>query len=154
MEHNKKYFPSTTLPTNDRWDITSFGFIWLFCVESMVQPDWEKFHSISGGISEDKLLFQVRSSCASNLIFEFAHTVSRQKSCTTQNNSISPLSSWEWLPYIYGNIHIFYIHLWHEYEIWISCPAPCTKKWKKWGFESFTNTSCESLQKYEELSTR
>ena len=25
---------------------------------------------------------------------------------------------------------------------------------KKWGFESFTNTSCEGLQKYEELSAR
>ena len=25
---------------------------------------------------------------------------------------------------------------------------------EKKGFESFTNTSCESLQKYEELSTR
>ena len=28
------------------------------------------------------------------------------------------------------------------------------KSEKKWGFESFTNTSCESLQKCEELSTR
>ena len=28
------------------------------------------------------------------------------------------------------------------------------EKSEKWGFESFTNTLCESLQKYEELSTR
>ena len=82
----------------------------------------------------------------------FYDTVTRQKSCITQiilyllqvlGNSY----------HIYDNIHIFYMHLWHECEIWISCPAPCRKKWKKWGFESFTNTSCESLQKYEELST-
>ena len=27
------------------------------------------------------------------------------------------------------------------------------KSEKKWGFERFTNTSCESLKKYEESST-
>ena len=46
-----------------------------------------------------------------HLDFMEASTVARQKSCTTQNNSISPPSSREQLPYIYGNIHIFYIHL-------------------------------------------
>ena len=94
-----------------------------------------------------KVLISLKSQCAE------VHTVTRQKSCTTQNNSISSPSSREWIPYIYDNIHIFNIHLWHEYEIWISCPTPCRKKWK-WGFQSFTNTSCEGLQKYEELSTR
>ena len=38
-------------------------------------------------------------------------TVTRQKSCTTQNNSISSPSFREWLQYIYDNIHIVYIHL-------------------------------------------
>ena len=46
------------------------------------------------------------------------------------NNFISSPSSREWLPYKYGNMQIFYIHLWHEYEIWMSCPVLCRRNWK------------------------
>ena len=57
-----------------------------------------------------------------------------------------PLRTDPHIPYIDGNIQIFYVHLWHEYEIWISWLAPGRKNWIKWCFESFTNTSCKSLK--------
>ena len=52
----------------------------------MVQPDWQEFHGMCGGIAEDRLLFQVRSSCASNLIFEFAHNISSTTTNTAHTN--------------------------------------------------------------------
>ena len=52
----------------------------------MVQPDWQEFHGMCGEIAEDRLLFQVRSSYASNLIFEFAHNISSTTTTTAHTN--------------------------------------------------------------------
>ena len=79
----EKYFPSTTLPTNDKY------FFWfhlsILCgVHGSTRLTRIPYNIMWNCIGQ--LLFQVRSSCASNLTFEFAHNISFTTTTTAHTN--------------------------------------------------------------------